>query len=268
MSAMEKTGKQSSLAQYGSFDLEEMQDTAQHLPTGGGNYFKPRQGKNVVRFLPPLQGRKATKIWHKHFFSVGNERRSIICTKYQYSQPCAVCDRAGQMRASSSKLDQRKARNLEPQSHVYVNVVDMVDPEKGVQLWKMSPSLFKDIMSAIEMANVGKVFADPARGFNIIFKREGEGLKTEYKAHQVAREASPLPNAEELLAQQVDLETAENAPTDEEQDNAADAEYEDRGGGRGGGGKSYGGGRSRDQRQAKSIDYDEEDAEVVDDIKV
>jgi hypothetical protein len=260
-SEIEKKSAQTTLAQYGGFDLEEMQQTAENLPTGGGNYFKPRQGKNVVRFIPPPLGKKATMVWYKHWFQIGNERQSIICTKYQYNQPCPVCKKGSELKATGNKIDSRKARALEPQSSVYANVVDMMDPEKGVQVWTMSPGLFKDITSAVEMADVGKVFADPQKGFNIIFKRKGEGKDTEYSGHMVARESSPLPGWEDLLPTQVDLAGVESAPSDEQQDEAVDAEYEARGDGGGKRGAKGKKGETKSRGDGLDLD-DEEDADI------
>lgn len=257
-SAIEKS-KPGTLAQYGSFDLEEMQETAEKLPTGGGNYYKPKQGVNTVRFLPPPQGKKAMLIWYKHFFQIGNERRAIVCAKHQYNEPCALCARGAKLRATGNKIDARKARAFEPQAQVYVNIVDMDNPEKGVQLWQMSQGLFKDITSAIQVNKVGKVFTDPVKGYNIVFKRKGEGMATEYSAHSVDRESSELPKADELLSTQMDLEGAEGPPSDEQVDEALDGEFEDRGGGKGG--KGRGGGRGGEKRADPNYD-DEEEADI------
>jgi hypothetical protein len=256
--AIEKS-KQAALAQYGSFDLEDMQKEAAELPTGGGNFFKPHEGKNVVRFMPPPQGRKAFVTYHKHYFAIGKERKNIICTKYQYSQPCDICSKSAALRASGNKVDMRKARALEPQSQVYVNVVDMKNPEKGVQLWTMSPGVFKAIMDAIDTAGV-KGFADPIKGYNIAFKRTGQGTDTRYTGHTVARESTELPNWEELLPTQMDLSSVEEAPSDEQVEEALDGEFEERGGGKGSGG----GKKERDvtPKRADAEDADDADADV------
>jgi hypothetical protein len=227
-SEIEKKGV-TTLQQYGSFELEEMQEASAALPTGGGgDFFKPHVGKNTVRFLLPLQGRKGTKIWYKHFYSVGGDKKTVVCAKYQYKQPCPVCERGAKLAASPNKVDQRKARSFSPTAHVYANIVDMANPEKGVQLWKMSSGVFKGITAAIDLAGVGKTFADPVEGFNVLFMRSGEGMKTKYEGYTVARKPSPLPDAAELMANQVDVEQAESEPTDEQQDEAAGGEYEDR----------------------------------------
>lgn len=255
--AIEKA-RPSTLAQYGSFDLEEMQDEAKHLPSGGGNYFKPTEGKNVIRLLPPPQGKKPFKTYHKHWFQMGGERKAIICTKYQYNQPCPICQQGAKLAASGNKRDVKNARAFNPQSAVYLNIVDMKNPERGVQIWQMSPGVFKGIMNAIDMAGV-KNFADPVNGYNIIFKRTGSGMKTKYEAYSVAREATELPDWEELLAAQPDIETIEAAPSDEEQDEALDGEWvardDDGTRGRREGGKATRSGSQRD------TDDDEEDVE-------
>ena len=215
------------IQKYGSFDLGTMEETEKVLPTGGdSNFFEPKEGKNVVRFMPPKQGKPAVKIWHKHYFQMGGERKAIICTKLQFNQACPMCAMRLKLASSSSRADQKQARGYEASAKVYANIVDMKNPEKGVQVWRISPGLFKKIRKAIDIADVGKIFADPVKGFNIVFGKTGSGLDTEYDPVAVARESSPLDGWEELMANQMDLDSLEVAPTDEEQDEAIDGEYE------------------------------------------
>jgi hypothetical protein len=237
----------SGITKYGDFDLGQMEDAEKALPAGGGgNFYEPKDGKNVIRFLPPLQGRKALVIWYKHFFSAGSERKTIVCTKMQFSQPCPVCDQRMKLASSSNRADQKLARGYEPSAKACVNIVDMKNPEKGVQVFRISPGLFKKIRKAIDIADVGKVFADPLKGFNIIFGKSGSGLNTEYDPVAVARESTPLADADELIQSQVDLETLEAAPSDEEQEEALDGEFESADARKGGrGGKDKGGDKDK-----------------------
>lgn len=223
--AIEKAGS-SGIQQYGSFDLGDMEQEEQKLPAGGGNFFEPQTGKNVIRFLPPLKGKLAIKTWYKHYFQAGGERKAIVCTKLSFNQPCPLCERRLKLASSGSRADQKQARAYEAGAKVYANIVDMKNPEKGVQVFRCSPGLFKKIRKAIDIADVGKIFADPLKGFNIVFGKTGAGLDTEYDPVAVARESTPLPDWEELLPQQVDLDSLEAAPTDEEQDDAVDGEFE------------------------------------------
>jgi hypothetical protein len=215
------------LAEYEDFNLENMQKEAAALPSGSGSFFKPHQGKNVIRMLPAPKGRAPWFTYHKHHFSIGKERKNVICAKYQYNQPCPLCQKAMKLRATGNKIDARKAKALDPSSQVYMNIVDMKNPEKGVQLWTMSPSVFKGIMDAIDTAGVSNP-AHPIKGFNIAFIRTGEGLDTRYKGYAVAREMSELPGWEELLPTQMNLAEVEAAPSDEDIEAALDGEFEER----------------------------------------
>jgi len=228
---IEKVGQQG-MVQYGEFDLTMMEEAEKALPAGGGNFFKPKEGKNVVRFMPPIAGKPPVKIWYKHFFSAGGEKKNIVCVKYQYNEHCPICERAARLRSSGNKLDLKKARAFEPSAHVYANIVDMQNPEKGVQLWTIPQGLFKKVRKAIDIAEVGKVFTDPQSGYNIVFNRTGTGPNdTEYDPVAVARQPSPLPGAVELMPTQMDLEAVEGPPSDEDQDAALEGEWEDKTGG-------------------------------------
>lgn len=218
--------EESAIAPYGDFDLGMMEDAEKSLPTGDKRFYEARDGKNVIRFIPPLQGKKPFKIWNKHHFSAGGEKKAIICTKQDFNEPCELCKMRLKLASSASPKDQKQARAYEPRATVYCNVVDMMEPEKGVQVFRIPSGLFKSIRKAIDMAEVGKVFAHPEKGFNIKFVKTGTGLKTKYETVTVAREASPLPNAAELIANQLDLDGMEAAPTDEEVDEAVDGEFE------------------------------------------
>ena len=207
------------------FDMDRAEEAVQKLPSGGNQFFKPCQKKNVVRFLPAPVGRKNFKVYHKHFFQIGNERKNVLCVKQQYGEPCPVCSRAAKMRGSGNRTDASHARALDPTSQVYMNVVDMKNPEKGVQLWTMTPNMFKNIMAAFDNADVRNAL-DPVKGYNLVFTRVGEGLDTKYSGFTLARESSELPDWRNVLSSQLDLETLETSPTDEQLDDAVDGEYE------------------------------------------
>lgn len=251
----------SGVVQYGDFDLGAMEEAEKALPVGGGAWFEPKEGKNVVRFIPPLQGKKAIVIWYKHFFQAGGERKSIICTKMQWNQPCPICEQRLKLASSGNRADQKLARAYEPEAKACANIVDMKNPEKGVQVWRISPGLFKKIRAAIDVADAGKVFADPQKGYNIIFGKTGTGLNTKYDPVAVARESTPLPNAAELIQSQTDLEALEAAPSDEEQDDALDGEFESadarRDDKKGRGKSDRGGGRGREKPRGDGLDDDD-----------
>lgn len=246
--------EESAIVQYGSFDLGDLDEVEKDLPEGGaGGFFKMLEGKNVLRFIPPRQGQKGVYTWYKHYFEAGGERSAIVCVKMQCQEPCPICAKGSKMKSSGNRIDAKRARGFEPRAYVYANIVDMKNPEKGAQIANFSPGLFKEIRAQIDASDVGKLFAHPEKGFNIIITRKGMGRNdTTYKV-TVARESSELANAMEFITTQADLTTVEEMPDDDRLEEALDGEFEEKG--KRGGGK---------KKKEKKDDDDEEDAEFED----
>jgi hypothetical protein len=242
----------SSIVKYEEPDFGAMQEEEKKLPTGGGgNFVKLKEGKNILRALPSLPGKPFMKTWYKHFFQLGAERKTIVCARMQANEPCAVCDKGKKLLSSGNRLDTGKAKAFEPKPYVYINVVDMKNPEAGVKIWSMSSYMYKDLIKTLDMNDVQKVFTNPTKGFNIIVLRTGTGANdTRYKL-AIARESSELPDAEAFINTQPDLETAESLPSDEDSDNAADGKFESLG--------SSGGGRKEKEVSGKRVDADDDD---------
>lgn len=240
------------ITKYQEPNFDELEAEAAKVQTSrGGVFLKLDEGNTVLRFFPALAGKPWMKSWHKHFFQVGDERRNIICARMQANEPCVVCDKAKKMLSSGNRLDSKSAKALEPKPYFYVNCIDMKNPEKGVQVWSMSGNIYKDLLTAVSMAEVKQVFTNPKTGFNIIVNRVGKGQHdTRYKI-AVARVATELPDAEAIIESQHDLESMETLPSDEEADEAAEGKFEQ---------KSWGKGAPK---EAKGKRADVEDADIT-----
>lgn len=232
-------------------DLVKEEEKIKSTRVGTG-FLKLGEGTTVLRFFPALPGKPWMKTWHKHFFQVGDERRTIICARAQANEPCPVCDKGKKLLTSGNRLDSKAARAFEPKAYVYVNCIDVKNPEKGVQIWSMSPNIFKDLLTAVGMAEVKAVFTNPEKGWNILVNRTGTGPKdTRYKV-DVARTSTPLPDAAAIIESQHDLESVEALPSDEEADDALGGKFE----------QSSWGGKSA-PKEAKGKRTDAEDADIT-----
>lgn len=112
----------------------------------GVNSFKPREGKNIIRILPPT--------WEAplHFgltiyahYKMGiNNKSSFLCLKNEIpgrnAEPCPLCDKANLF-----NNDYETKKQYLPNKRVAVYVVDRMNEARGVQLWMMPISLNKEI---------------------------------------------------------------------------------------------------------------------------
>lgn len=153
-------------------------------------FYKPKEGKNFINIVPytiktaahPLVRSKDMAIGDQDYVmdvwmhkSLGPGNVDALCPKKTYGKACPVCD-------ASSKAyndgDKETGSNLRASRRVLYNVVDVADPDSGVQVFDTSHYLFeKELIEAAreESAN-GEIidFADPDDGCTITFR----GAKT------------------------------------------------------------------------------------------
>lgn len=108
--------------------------------------------------------------------SVGAENNSYCCTGKCFKRKCAVCDERGKM-ARDPEADEKLVKDLAPKERQLFNLVDLTEPEKGVQLFEYSHWLFGKALDAkIRGAddNEYDLFADLEKGLTlkVVFEEE------------------------------------------------------------------------------------------------
>ena len=157
--------------------------------------FKARQGDNTVRFLP------ATFQPGKHFGidvwihpRVGSTNSDYLCLQKMKSKRCPICDAEADARRSGETED---AKKYAPVHKVLCWILDRnagKDDEFDPLLYPMTEYNDKDIADVSENKKTGAVIPidNPTEGFDVTFRRTGEGLRTRYSAWQVDRDPTPI----------------------------------------------------------------------------
>lgn len=202
---------------------------------GGGNYdsifkpdypvFKPKEGENSVRILPPSwlkfdkKGQviedEAYEKWGGHWdlrvfvhFGIGADEATYICNAKMNDEPCAPCD----ARRDAEDDDERKQFRWSERSVCWV--IDRADEKAGPQVWGMPASLSRDIYGRSVDKKTGAMIYidDPEEGYDIDFIREGTDVKTKYTGVDVARKASPISSNEKQQDRWLDYITEHPLP--------------------------------------------------------
>lgn len=150
----------------------------------GLNWWRPKVGKNLVRILPHWSGDMG-KVFYKSMlrhFGVGPEKNNIICRKLGgKDEECPICDYVQELRKSGSKEDIFAARDLQSKERFMVNMIDVKDPQSGVQIWEMGVMLFNDILLMFLDPDYGDLDS-LEEGRHLKINRTGEGkFDTRYK---------------------------------------------------------------------------------------
>lgn len=162
---------------------------------GKVNFFKLKEGGNKLDIVPytatsknhPLiaAGRmeKGSPDYNLEIFvhrNVGAAGGSYICPNKQYGQPCPICEVAEALDERVKKGDKKAEdtqKKLFPSFRIFMNVVDMMEPEKGVQIFETNnKQVMKPLRTAQAEFNTDSDaqaehpkahFADPDNGLTV-----------------------------------------------------------------------------------------------------
>lgn len=152
---------------------------------------KPKEGRNTYRFLAPLPGEKPWipvngQFWVDlgvHWIKADESGKPIAVIgdcETVYQRP-SVINTAIHM-AIESAMDEDSKKLFEswrPRRSVLVNVIDRSDDSVAVlELTTTTFSKYLDLMMMYDDA--GQNINDPVNGVDIVIRREGKGLQTEY----------------------------------------------------------------------------------------
>jgi hypothetical protein len=204
-------------------------------------YWKPKNGENKVRILPPWtdQGANAFQFHRETWihWNVGPDGHTVnvVCpakTEGAADLRCPVCDERNRLMASDDITDKELGKQLRPKLNCFSNVIDTHDPvwksadieeltqngvneenlpEEGtpkIQIWGYGKTVLSQLMTIF---NDNVNFCSIHDGHNILVRRTGKGLDTEYSVRpEIA--TSNAPCTEEAVLWDLDIAVGQFRP--------------------------------------------------------
>jgi len=201
--------------------LTELNSNSGGSGSGGGiSWLNLKDGRNVIRILPPKGDGVFAKEVFVHFGVNKNEENKkgtmVVCPKtHGDNKPCPVCDVVAEMRKLSKKKDDKfdkLARELNKKTRVYYNVIDRADDlstfekkevdgkekwfnaddeeETPIKVFGSGIGIYKALLALIVDPEYGDI-TDEDEGLDIIITKSGTGFNTKYEVKSVRKE-SPI----------------------------------------------------------------------------
>ncbi len=155
--------------------------------------YRPKPGDNAIRILPPTwEGADhfGYTLWvHKR---VGADNGTYLCPLKMKGKKCPICEAAKEAR-DAGEADEAKA--LEAKESIVYWILDREGDDPALPLlYMISWTQDRDISALCEDKRSGKILLidHPDEGYDLYFKRTGQGLKTRYTAHSIDRHATPV----------------------------------------------------------------------------
>lgn len=101
---------------------------------------------------------------------IGPNNDTFVCPAKTAKKPCPICEYRSKLQRDPD-ADEKLIQDLAPKERQLWNVIDLEEPEKGVQLWDISFHLFGKLLDAeIRNADEGdeyEFYADPTEGMSL-----------------------------------------------------------------------------------------------------
>ena len=170
------------IQKYGSFTVEDAEAVAEEASRGSGGGFLTLDARTVVRLLPAKLGQRAIVTAHQHFVKLAGMEKgtSINCPRMMAKRACLVCQYAERLKSTGNQADYSDAEGLYPRKRNFAIAINRKEPEMGPQILAFGKTVLDALVDLRTDEDVGGDFTDPDSGFDIIIKKKGSGLKTEY----------------------------------------------------------------------------------------
>lgn len=168
---MSKSNKEEKKAKYYPADNEKIQKKLEEL--GTGTFFKAKEGKNIIRILPPWS---KEGVWYKEatlHYGLQNDsgkERAYPCLQ-MFGKDCPICNKKDEF-AQGGEEDKKIAERLRPRTKYYANVMDRATGK--VMIWGFSAKTLSTLLSYTSDPDYGDI-SDPEEGFDLVIERQGTG---------------------------------------------------------------------------------------------
>ena len=158
---------------YYKANLEKIQRKLEEI--SGGTYWKPKEGKNIIRILPPWSDSGEWYSEAKLHYGLSSEgrNRAYPCL----GAKCPICDYARKLQKGSEE-DKKLSSKLVPRTKFYVNMLDRKTGKSGI--WSFSKKTLTILLSHVTDDDWGDI-TDPEKGNDVVIERAGTGLQTKYE---------------------------------------------------------------------------------------
>jgi len=123
----------------------------------GVQLFKPKVGQILIDILPFVAGKgnpwaqEGAIHWERTYFAhrgLGANSESFLCPRANAKKPCPVCEHRQRLRERGDEQDEQAIKDLADKQRQLFNVIDLKNPDKGIQLWDMSYHCFGRALDA------------------------------------------------------------------------------------------------------------------------
>lgn len=179
--------------EFGNYSVEVAE--AEHNDSKRTSFMKLKQGRNIVRVLPPMKGQSSPfQVVFQHYVDLPGQESPVqfVCPRMMAKKECPICSQMEKYRTSSEATERNKVARLAPKRRIYANVLDRSDPNPRPLVVSFGRMVYDQLNALRRDATAGGDFTHPLTGFDVVIERTGSGKNDTRYAVRPARNSSPV----------------------------------------------------------------------------
>lgn len=134
---------------------------------GKEDYWVAREGKNIIRILPPWNEEGVFFFKGILHYGVRGESSAPVPCRESIERDCPIC------KALERVEDKEIRRRLSKRTRFYMNIIDRGNPGVGVKIFGCSMKQMRQLRSQMEDPDFGDI-TDPEEGHDIIVEKDSQ----------------------------------------------------------------------------------------------
>jgi len=123
----------------------------------GIQMFQPKPGRYLLDIIPFVAGEgnpwadEGQLHWERTYWthrSVGANGDTLTCPRLTVKERCPICEHRLRLMKNADEDDEELVKELSPKQRQLFQVINLKDPDKGIQLWDISFHLFGKMLDA------------------------------------------------------------------------------------------------------------------------
>lgn len=152
---------------------KELLEKVQGMDLGGGGFWKPKEGRSLIRILPPVGDMEF------FFQEVGrhyDQKQYCPAITTEGAEECPICEINEALYQAGEKEAAAKFRATRA---FWMNIIDRSNEDAGPQIYTPGVQVFQSIVAFISDPEYGDI-TDEEDGFDLKIDRKGQGIETKY----------------------------------------------------------------------------------------
>src|SRR5262245_42554256 len=147
--------------------LDRIRQKMKDIESTRRKFWKTKPQSNLIRILSWLKGEPFYLESREHFIPWGGRQQRGIVIGCPAPNPCPACEYSEELKESENPDDRALGERIQANSRYLYNIVDLKNPEEGVQIWSsFSNNILSRLLDYYVDNDCGD-FTDPKTGRNI-----------------------------------------------------------------------------------------------------